>query len=80
VLIAEVLSPRTQRYDRGDERLAYQALPTLREYVLIAQDEPRVELLRRTDTGWEQVLVSVASEVLRLESVEMDLPLAELYA
>jgi len=80
VLIAEVLSPRTQRYDRGDKRLAYQALPTLREYLLIAQDEPRVELLRRTDTGWEQVLVSVASEVLRLESVEMDLPLAELYA
>ena len=80
VLIAEVLSPRTQCYDPGDKRLAYQALPTLREYLLIAQDEPRVELLRRTDTGWEQVLVSVASEVLRLESVEMDLPLAELYA
>ena len=80
VLIAEVLWPRTQRYDRGDKRLAYQSLPTLREYLLISQDEPRVELLRRTDAGWEQARVSAASAVLRLESVGLDLPLSELYA
>jgi hypothetical protein len=39
-----------------------------------------VDLLRRTDAGWEQARVSAASAVLRLESVGLDLPMSELYA
>ena len=35
LLVIEVLSPNTQRYDRGDKRLAYQSLPSLAEYVLV---------------------------------------------
>ncbi|MCG6942066.1 MAG: Uma2 family endonuclease [Thiohalocapsa sp.] len=80
VLIAEVLSPRTQRYDRGDKRLAYQSLPTLREYLLISQDEPRVEVLRRSDGGWEHAVIANADGVVRLESVGLELPFADLYA
>lgn len=80
VLIAEVLSPGTQRYDRGDKRLAYQSLPSLMEYLLISQDEPRVELLRRTASGWEDCLVTGADAMLRLDAVTLTLPLAELYA
>jgi Uma2 family endonuclease len=80
VLIAEVLSPGTQRYDRGDKRLAYQSLPTLEEYLMISQDEPRVELLRRTPSGWDESLVAGADAVLRLDAITLTLPLAELYA
>ena len=43
VLVVEVLSDSTEDYDRGEQRLAYQALPTLNEYVLISQAEPQVE-------------------------------------
>jgi Uma2 family endonuclease len=80
VLIAEVLSPRTQRYDRGDKRLAYQSLPTLTEYLLISQDVPRVEVLRRGGDDWEHLVIADGDAVLHLLSVGLDLPLAELYA
>ena len=80
VLIAEVLSPGTQRYDRGDKRLAYQSLPSLKEYLMIAQDAPRVLLLRRTPAGWEEIAVAGLDASLALEAVGLRLPVAELYA
>jgi Uma2 family endonuclease len=80
ILVAEVLSPRTQRYDRGDKRLAYQTLPMLREYLLISQDTPRVEVLRRTDGGWEHAVIAGPDEVVRLGSVGLDVPMSDLYA
>ncbi|MGH8548369.1 MAG: Uma2 family endonuclease [Methylococcales bacterium] len=79
VLVAEVLSPSTQRYDRGDKRLAYLSLPTLREYVLISQEEMSVEIYRREQPGIPEKL-SKADEFLRLQSLDFQILLAELYA
>jgi Uma2 family endonuclease len=50
-VIVEVLSESTERYDRDGKFKAYKALPSLREYVLISQDERRIEVFRRAD-GW----------------------------
>jgi Uma2 family endonuclease len=47
-LIIEVLSETTERIDRREKWLAYQTLPSMREYVLVAQDARRVEIFRRT--------------------------------
>jgi Uma2 family endonuclease len=80
VLVAEVLSPRTQRYDRGDKRPAYQSLPTLAEYLLIAQDEPRAILVRRTDAGWEETVIVGLEADLPLNAVGLTLPMGALYA
>jgi len=80
VLVIEVLSPNTQRYDRGDKRLAYQSLPSLRDYVLVAQDEPRIEVFQRTPSGWERHLYSSLEDVLSLSSIGFTLPLTEVYA
>lgn len=78
VLIAEVLSPGTQRYDRGDKRLAYFGLPTLQEYILIAQDQMRVDVYRRN--AYERTeRLEAAEDVLRLESVDLAISLRELY-
>jgi Uma2 family endonuclease len=53
-VIVEVLSPSTEDYDRGakfDDD--YRFIPSLREYVLVAQDEPRVEVRSRdADGNW----------------------------
>ena len=46
-IIVEVLSPATERYDRDGKFAAYRLLPSFEEYVLVAQDEPRVEVFRR---------------------------------
>jgi Uma2 family endonuclease len=78
VLIAEVLSPGTQRYDRGDKRLAYLSLPSLREYVLIAQDRMQVDVLRAENPGKLERLKK-ANDLIRLESVEFSITLGELY-
>lgn len=50
-LIAEILSPSTERHDRTRKFALYRALPALREYLLIAQDEYRVDYYRRTAEG-----------------------------
>lgn len=80
LLVIEVLSPNTQRYDKGDKRLAYQSLPSLQEYVLVTQDTPRVEVLARTEAGWERRLYESLDATLTLSSIGLDLPLSEIYA
>src|SRR5437867_3079283 len=51
VLVAEVLSDSTEAYDRGKKFEHYQQVPTLREYLLVSQTEPRVEQFIRQDGG-----------------------------
>lgn len=54
VLLVEVLSPSTEEEDRGHKWHDYQRIPSLREYVLVSQGEPRIERYRRLPSGqWE---------------------------
>lgn len=78
IVVAEVLSPGTQRYDRGDKRLAYFSLPTLEEYVLISQDVMRVDVYRRNVLECSEQL-QAGGDMLRLESVDFAITLSELY-
>jgi Uma2 family endonuclease len=41
--VVEVLSPGTEKYDRGGKFDNYRTLPSLREYVIVSQDEPFVQ-------------------------------------
>ena len=43
-VVVEVLSESTERYDRDAKFQAYKQLPSLKEYVLVAQDEPLIEV------------------------------------
>lgn len=53
-LLVEVLSPSTEEDDRGGKWQDYQLLPSLVEYVLVSQSQPRVEVYRRTGPEtWE---------------------------
>jgi Uma2 family endonuclease len=80
VLVVEVLSPNTQRHDRGDKRLAYQSFPTLREYALVAQDSMQIDLFRRTATGWQQETFTTTDSLLELDTIGLRLPMREIYA
>ena len=51
-LVVEVLSPSTEEYDRGEKLRHYQAIPSLRAVLLVAQHERRVTLVERTPAGW----------------------------
>ena len=75
--IVEVLSPTTQRYDRGDKRLAYQQLATLQEYIVISQDEVKIEVYRRKNTWQTEILKE--NDRLQLQSVDFICPVQQLY-
>jgi Uma2 family endonuclease len=79
-VLVEVLSPSTERLDRGRKATAYRAIASLGEYVLVAQDAPRVELHRReADGAWSVHLLQRPEDVLELRSIACSLPLATLY-
>jgi Uma2 family endonuclease len=79
--VVEVLSPATEAYDRGEKFELYRRIPSLEEYVLISQFTPRVEAyLRRPEGSWLLTPVSGLEGVVRLRSLEIDLPLSEIYA
>lgn len=76
-LIVEVLSDSTERDDRSDKFYAYRRLPSLEEYVLVAQEVRRVELYRR-ETGWDLEVYETEGD-FNLRSVGLDLTLGEVY-
>jgi Uma2 family endonuclease len=76
-LIIEVLSDATERYDRAEKFHHYRKLASLEEYVLIAQDTQRVECYRRAEL-WDLQLYQQGDQVV-LQSVGLELPLAEIY-
>lgn len=79
-LVVEVLSPTTERYDRGRKADAYRAVPSLHEYVLVAQDAPRVEVYRRgADGAWSCHVAAAPDDTVELASVGCVLRLADAY-
>lgn len=79
-LIVEVLSKTTEAYDRGKKFDHYRTIPALREYVLVAQDEPMMQrFLRNEDGTWTLTAVSGMDQVLAFKSIEVELPLAEVF-
>lgn len=81
VVLVEVLSDSTEAYDRGGKFEHYQRLESLREYLLVAQDRPRIERFFRQQPGdeWSYALVSGLDAVLHLASLDCDLRLEEVY-
>jgi Uma2 family endonuclease len=80
-VLIEVLSPSTEAYDRGAKFAHYRTIAALREYVLVAQDTPRIELYeRQPDDRWLLTDVQGLEASLHLPSIDVTLPLAEVYA
>jgi Uma2 family endonuclease len=79
-LIIEVLSPNTERYDRGKKFQRYRELVSLQEYILIAQDSPHIErFVRQKDGLWQFSEAHGLQESLDLTSIGCQLALAEVY-
>ncbi len=80
VLIVEVLSPSTSAYDRDAKFLAYQEIPSFKEYLLVASERAHViQYLRQVDGGWlRRDVIGLESQVT-LESVGVILSLSDIY-
>jgi len=80
-VIVEVLSPSTEACDRGRKFTHYQHLESLRDYILVAQDDPHIEHFTRQ--GGHQWLYSSATGLdasLTINSINCVLHLSEVYA
>ncbi len=79
-LIVEVLSDSTEKRDRREKLLAYINIPTLKAYLLVAQDQYEVEMFYREPTGnWWVETFSGLESTLTLPCPETSLSLAEIY-
>ena len=80
-LIVEVLSPSTADYDAGGKFKLYQLLPSFEEYLLIAQDRPRVDYFRRMGPGhWSLQISEGLDATVELAIAEAPFTLRELYS
>jgi len=80
VLLIEVLSDSTEGYDRGKKFQHYRSIESLQEYVLVAQDEARIEkYVRHGDGFWLlSEAVGLDSEI-EFSTIECRIPLREVY-
>jgi len=76
-----VLSPSTEKYDRGEKFRRYRTqIESLQDYVMVSQDQPRIEHHhRQTDGKWSATEISGLDGVLVLPSIDCRIPLAEVY-
>jgi Uma2 family endonuclease len=80
-VIVEVLSPSTEAFDRGEKFRRYRAwLPTLTDYVLVAQDRPMIDHYHRQDDAlWMLRTLEGLETRLHLETIDCMVPLADVY-
>lgn len=79
ILVVEVLSPSTAAFDRGEKFEHYKQLASLQEYILVSQDNVRVEHYLRQETQWIHNTFQRLEDMLPLVSIECTLPLQTIY-
>ena len=77
-VLIEVLSPATEKRDRGSKFKAYQGLPTVQEYVLVGSTSQSIEIHRREGTLWRKYHYR-AGDLVELKSIGVSFPFDEVY-
>ena len=78
IVAIEILSPSTAHKDRRLKRLLYANLPSLQQYVIVAQDSINALSYERSDSFQERSIAGLAAE-LTLPALGVSLPLKEIY-
>lgn len=78
-VLIEVTSPSTELHDRRVKASAYRELPSLQAFLLIAQDEPRVEVYSRRGDFWTVTDYRGLDGVIALDAIACTLTLASIY-
>jgi Uma2 family endonuclease len=79
VVIVEVLSDSTEKYDRGDKFEQYQTIASLRDYVLVSQKKVRIEHFRKQADGTWVLRVAGSGDRVVLESIGAELAVDRAY-
>lgn len=80
ILIVEVLSKSTERYDRGDKFHKYCSLPSFQEYVLIDSKKPVVDILYREDqASWKMVTIIGLDKEIYIHTLDTYISMETIY-
>lgn len=80
ILVLEVISESTKGFDLGAKFTHYRQIPTLREYVIIRQDQALVDTYYLTDSGmWDIKTYSDLKEAVHLKSIDCQISMADIY-
>ncbi len=78
--VFEVLSPKTESFDRTAKFDQYATNLELSDYILVSADEVRVEHFRKLENGdWAQRVLIGRDAFLRLDNFDISVPLSEIY-
>ncbi len=78
--IVQVLSPSTATYDRGNKLVHYRSIPTLADYLTVAQDETRAEhTARQPDGSWLLRTFISPDDIIHIASIDADVRLRDVY-
>ena len=81
LVVVEVLSKSTRFRDKTEKLKTYQKMESIREILLIEQTEPRIEhYIKQTPNQWLLRIYENLGEMIVLESLKCELPVAEIYA
>jgi len=79
-VLVEVLSSSTEQYDRGTKSVHYRRIETLKIILIVSQDEARVDAhVRQPDGSWSLREYEGLDQVLPLDAIGGELPLAAIY-
>lgn len=79
-VVVEVLSKTTEGYDRGDKFYFYQQIPSLKEYILVAQDKKQIDIFKRGEGNlWSFKRYETSDDLLKIESIETEIPIDAIY-
>jgi Uma2 family endonuclease len=80
IVLIEVLSKSTQKIDKSEKLEEYQALESLQEYIMIAQDQPKVVRYRRIgEKKWEEEIFDSLQETIKVTSLSIEINLQTIY-
>jgi Uma2 family endonuclease len=80
LVVVEILSDSTEKYDRGAKFRHYQKIPSLREYVLVSQDQPLIERYAcQPDGSWNLVTFDDRYGTFKFATIAAQIPMIEIY-
>lgn len=79
VVVIEITSPSTEAIDRREKLRAYRTLPSLKEYLIVSQDQAQVEIFRRRgDSGWD-IITYEPGDTVEITSLELKISIIDIY-
>jgi len=80
IVLFEILSPTTEKYDRGLKFQHYRTIETLQDYILVDQNQIRIEqYTRQADHTWTLRDYQHPDEELKIDSIHVLIPLIGIY-